>query len=638
VRPTTRRYALLVPTLLGVFLRDPSASAQPNTSLASYVLFADTSLRIRSATIQSGNVGVNNGLLNLTRTVVAPSSEFVADFANLETNTVCKTVYANTLTNPGAGCPRTVGAVPRPLIPNLASACAFPPPIACNPALPPLIVSHNQLLELKPTPANPNNVYGDLVVQGGGAGAATLKLAGDYTFCNIRVGRNGNILFTGPSTVRVQGSVRFSNASAIGPNPGSGAPLPGEIRWFVQGSQVHMSRKGDIAFHLCAPNGRLSVGSGVGIRGHYVASTIRVRKGKVDFTPPVPGVCGDTVVSPGEQCEQDADCPGGSCVACSCGPTTTTTTSTTTTTTLPRPCETDEDCDSSSGVFICEDGHCVPGCDDDEDCRAASPTGAFVCEDGRCVPGSTTTTTTSVPGSTTTTTLRPCTTDDDCPIGVCREGFCVPECEDDEDCREASPTGAFVCLDGRCVQEVCGDCVDNDRDGSIDFEDPDCCDANAGQLYAMDIQKGRIRPRGGSQARLRLKGLLASGGIASRIDPVSQRVSIQIRSLDTGEVLCARIPAGKFVKKRKTFRFRRKKAQVPVELARNLDRVVIKLRRNGQMAYKVRGKRTELTTPPEGTLRITVGFSPSESTPDANVCSQAVRVFRGGKKGQVRFP
>jgi hypothetical protein len=221
---------------------------------------------------------------------------------------------------------------------------------------------------------------------------------------------------------------------------------------------------------------------------------------------------------------------------------------------------------------------------------------------------------------------------------VCREGVCVPECEDDADCPVDSTGGAFVCIDGRCVNEICGDCVDNDKDGYVDFEDADCCDPNAGQLYAMEIRKGRIRPRSAAQARLRLKGLLATGGLGNRIDPPAQRVSLQITSAESGQVLCARIPAGKFLKKRKAFRFSRKVANLPVELARNLDKLVIKVRKNGQVAYKVRAKRAELSAPPQGTVRITIGFAPEPANRDANVCSQAVRVFRGGKKGQVSFP
>src|SRR6185503_18907722 len=201
-------------------------------------------------------------------------------------------------------------------------------------------------------------------------------------------------------------------------------------------------------------------------------------------------------------------------------------------------CDDDEDCNQGSpdGTFVCENGHCVPGCDDDDDCNQGSPDGVFVCENGHCVPASsTTTTTTTTPGSSSTsTTLRPCTTTDDCPTGVCKNGVCVPECQTDIDCK-GSPGGSFVCIDQRCVpRELCDDCRDNDGDGLTDFEDPDCCSKQTGQLFDMDFRKGRLRAHSSSQSTLRLKGTIARG-LGSKMDPTAQQVGIQIRNQADGE-------------------------------------------------------------------------------------------------------
>jgi hypothetical protein len=341
----------------------------------------------------------------------------------------------------------------------------------------------------------------------------------------------------------IAGTSRVSNATFVGPDPdlGAGAPAPGAIQWLIQGSQARFSRKGIIALNACAPTAKMTIGSGTTLTGRYVARSIRLKKATIAFAPPVPGVCGDTVISPGEQCEKAADCTGGlPCNNCVCGGSTTTTTTTgssTTTTTLP-PCDDDDDCDGGSpaGSFVCENGHCIPPCDDDDDCDGGSPTGSFVCEEGHCIPpcdgnedcpgdlvcvdghcvvsttttstttGSSTTNQVSTTTATTTTTLKSCTSTDDCPTGVCRDGFCVPECASDDDCNGGSPAGSFGCQDGRCVPrgEICGDCIDNDGDGAIDFEDPDCCDATSDQLYAMVLRKGRLRQKGGTQSLLRL--------------------------------------------------------------------------------------------------------------------------------------
>jgi hypothetical protein len=639
------------------------AAAQPSTILNTYVLFAQDNMRIRTATVSDGDLGVNDGLLYLRGAVLGPNSDFVGDIVHMDSTTSCDQLYANALVGGSASCPKALGIFPNPLFADLAAASGFQaPPGACaNDPAKSVLVDHNETRVLGP------GTYGDLVVEGGGEGPAVLKLAGGtYRFCNLRVGRNGSLLFQAPATVFVDGVSRISNSTDVGPDPalGSSAPPPGAIKLFVAGTQARFSRRGNIALYASAPFGKMIIGSGTALTGRFIARSIRMKKSTVTFAPPVPGVCGDTVLSPGEQCETDNHCTGGKlCLGCVCG-------TPTTTTTLPG-CDDDEDCNPGSpgGTFVCEDGHCIPGCDDDEDCNPGSPGGTFVCEDGHCIPGcdddqdcntspggafvcedghcvTTTVTTTTGPATTTTptsstsTTLRSCSDDDDCPIGVCRDGFCVPECDSDDDCNLGSPGGALVCIDGRCVPggEACADCVDNDGDGFIDFEDPDCCDGQDGQLFAMDLRKGRVRPRSASQSLLRLKGGLARSGLAGRIAPPTDVVGVQIRSEDAGEILCATIPAGKFVKKRRAYRFSQKKTPLPVELGRNLDRITIKVLKNGQVRFRVKGKRAAVTTPPEGTLQITVGFTRPGASASENVCSQAIRLFRGGKKGQLTFP
>jgi hypothetical protein len=187
--------------------------------------------------------------------------------------------------------------------------------------------------------------------------------------------------------------------------------------------------------------------------------------------------------------------------------------------------------------------------------------------------------------------------------------------------------------------EICGDCIDNDGDGFVDFEDPDCCDPQAGQQFDLDLRKGRFRPRSAQQSAVRLKGGLARSGLAGKIDPVAQQVLVQIHSAESGEVLCAAIPAGKFVKKKKqAFRFSSKRTPLPVEMGKNIDRIVIKVLKSGQVRFRVKGKKTALTTPAEGQITITLGFTRPGTSASQNTCSQAVRVFRSVKKGALKFP
>src|SRR5262249_52290823 len=67
--------------------------------------------------------------------------------------------------------------------------------------------------------------------------------------------------------------------------------------------------------------------------------------------------------------------------------------------------------------------------------------------------------------------------------------------------------------------ERCGNCVDDDGNGLIDFEDPACCSGPA--AFAGTPRQGRIAPRGG-QSFLRLQATLATAGFT--VSPPSDEV------------------------------------------------------------------------------------------------------------------
>jgi Cohesin domain len=92
--------------------------------------------------------------------------------------------------------------------------------------------------------------------------------------------------------------------------------------------------------------------------------------------------------------------------------------------------------------------------------------------------------------------------------------------------------------------EACGNCLDDDGDGAIDYEDPDCCAAPV----AMQVTKGKLTAKAGA-----LK-LLAQAGLAG-IDPTQDDVSVQVRNAN-GELVCTTIPRSLWKKKRKAFAFR----------------------------------------------------------------------------------
>jgi hypothetical protein len=256
-------------------------------------------------------------------------------------------------------------------------------------------------------------------------------------------------------------------------------------------------------------------------------------------------------------------------------------------------------------------------------------------------PSTTTTTTTTTRPSTTrtTTTTRPTTTTTTIPANHCGDGVvnfgeaCDPVAATDP-CGAGMACGAAGSPEGcTCVAlEICGDCADNDGDGLVDFEDADCCPR--AESYAMTASKGRLKPRGAT-TKLKLRSVLAQSGLAG-IKPLSEDVFLQIRGGDGTELLCAQVPAGKFKAKRRVFKFADRKHRVAT--ARGLDRVKLKIRKDGSVRYRAFGKRVQMNAPTAGNLRVTVAFRNATQGDTANRCSTAVQAFRTGSNGKLIVP
>src|SRR5262249_45964851 len=63
--------------------------------------------------------------------------------------------------------------------------------------------------------------------------------------------------------------------------------------------------------------------------------------------------------------------------------------------------------------------------------------------------------------------------------------------------------------------EICGDCVDNDGDGLVDYEDPDCCE----RIDPLTLSRMMMRMRSqgaGDSLRLRSRGVAASSSLDPR--------------------------------------------------------------------------------------------------------------------------
>jgi hypothetical protein len=237
-------------------------------------------------------------------------------------------------------------------------------------------------------------------------------------------------------------------------------------------------------------------------------------------------------------------------------------------------------------------------------CGTPSPTTTTTTTTTSSTLASTTTTTVVVPS--TTTTLPPSTT---------------------STTTTSSPsTSSSTTL----PPERCGNCVDDDGNGLIDFEDPACCSGAA--AFMGTLRQGRMAPRGG-QSFLRLRATLATAGFG--VTPPSDDVFLQIRQVNGPELLCALVPAGKFMKMGKGYKFWDKRT---VPSAQGIDDMFVQLSPNGHVPYRTYGRRVNFPTPPAGDLEITVGFRDPAVGDASNQCSRMTVPFRAGKNGARRYP
>jgi hypothetical protein len=428
----------------------PRPSAAQSTNIADYALLAADAIRATRVTVTSGDVAVTTGSLATRNGLLAPTSTVAAGTVHLDPNTTCQQLFANGGTT-APGC-QNGQAFTSPFA-DLGAACGFPSPFpACNPGAAGVLVPHGQTVSL------PAGTYGAVKVEGGAGGPGTLLLgAGPYTFCSLVVSRNGRVLFTAPGVLNVADTFTLSNASALGPQAGSGVTAD-QVQVFGNGPRARLSRNASLDALYCGPHSRFTASSGATLSGRLVAQTIRLKRNSYTRVTPPPTTTTSTSTTTSTTASTTS---------------TTASTTSTTTTTVPPACD--------------HDGVVDPGeeCDDTLPCHASSATGALVdgsetgafviCQDCRLVACEPTTTTTTTPSSTTTTapssttTTAPSTTSTTTPTSTtttttlaatCHNGVVEPgeTCDDELPCHPASTDGAF--LDGSAAGGfvVCQDC------------------------------------------------------------------------------------------------------------------------------------------------------------------------------------
>jgi hypothetical protein len=203
----------------------------------------------------------------------------------------------------------------------------------------------------------------------------------------------------------------------------------------------------------------------------------------------------------------------------------------------------------------------------------------------------------------------PCTGDLCGPQGVCQhevQPFCVA-CASAEDCDDGNACTGDRCDGGICrhvqiadcppPRETCGNGIDDDGDGLVDWEDPDCCAAT----MPLTVSHLELRPAsagGGTRVELRARYAPAAPPL---FDPAAKDTSVQISDAQ-GSLLYATVAASHWAHPaRRRYRFEDNAGA----FAGGLTKGDFRVRRDGAVAFRTRG-RTDARATSGANVRVTI--------------------------------
>jgi len=176
-------------------------------------------------------------------------------------------------------------------------------------------------------------------------------------------------------------------------------------------------------------------------------------------------------------------------------------------------------------------------------------------------------------------------------------------------------------------QEICGDCIDNDGDGLVDFEDPDCC-ATTSPLTIETVTIGRASDANALQ-RLRIQARFtprAPTGFNARTEGTTLQISDS-----QGTVFCQGIPfqANRGSEAVGEFHFADKTGTLAAGL--RSARLRYRSKKQGPAVIEAKGKNMTLRPPANNPVRITVRVG--------NRCARVLTTLQSkGHQGQLTFP
>ncbi len=303
------------------------------------------------------------------------------------------------------------------------------------------------------------------------------------------------------------------------------------------------------------------------------------------------------------------------------------------------PCTTAADCDdrnpcttdTCSANGVCEHSSqagCVP-CVTAADCNDENPCTSDACgADGSCQIS-------AIPGCQRCDTAADCNDENNCTADTCTGGACahadIPGCGPEQctDGIDNDHDGLVDCEDPDCANdpacrphEICGNCIDDDGNGLTDYEDPACC----AETLPLAVKRMVLKPLGihvhGNRLKVKARYAVASPTL---FDPITQDTTLQISDAK-GQLFCQTVAAANWKHPhRRLYRFRDKKGL----FAGGLKKGRFKVKRNGAVMFRTRGKKVNLRAIDGNSVLVTVRVG--------NQCARETMNLRTTKKALV-FP
>jgi hypothetical protein len=306
-----------------------------------------------------------------------------------------------------------------------------------------------------------------------------------------------------------------------------------------------------------------------------------------------------------------------------------------------KPCTTAGDCGDANACTTdtCDEGVChntaIDGCKPCTtagDCGDANACTTDTCDEGVCRN-------TAVEGCIPCAIAEDCGDDNACTVDTCNDGICgndaiagcIP-CDTAADCNDEDVCTIEACEEGRCAfepvvdcggtPEICGDCVDNDNDGMIDYEDGDCCtEQRVMTIKKVFLKKPSAGPRG---RKLRINSIFSQSTPAG-FNPLQQDTSLQIADA-SGQLFCHTITADHWMSRRPR---RYKFWDMQRMFAGGLSDGKFMVKKNGRIIFNTVGRKVRLRSVEGSMVRITVRVG--------GQCSTSTAALRTSKKA-LRFP